>query len=65
MDVSIVITTYNYSDFIESCINSCLDQIDTKLSYEIIVVDDGSSDSTPEILKSYSSDSVRVFRIEN
>ena len=65
MDVSIVITTYNYSDFIENCINSCLDQIDTKLSYEIIVVDDGSTDNTPDLLKSYSSDSVRVFRIEN
>jgi glycosyltransferase involved in cell wall biosynthesis len=65
MDVSIVITTYNYSDFIESCINSCLDQIDTKLSYEIIVVDDGSTDNTPELLKSYFSDSVSVFRIEN
>ena len=65
MNVSIVITTYNYSDFIESCINSCLNQIYTRLSYEIIVVDDGSADNTPDILKSYSSDLVRVFRIEN
>lgn len=65
MDVSIVITTYNYSDFIGNCINSCLEQLNTRLSYEIIVVDDGSTDNTSEILKSYSFDSVRVFRIEN
>lgn len=65
MDVSIVITTYNYSDFIESCINSCLKQLNTRLSYEIIVVDDGSTDNTSEILKLYSFDSVRVFRIDN
>jgi len=65
MDVSIVITTYNYSDFIENCINSCLKQLNTRLSYEIIVVDDGSTDNTSEILELYSSDSVRVFRIEN
>lgn len=65
MNVSIVITTYNYSDFIESCLDSCINQINTKLSYEIILVDDGSTDNTPDILKSYSSDSVRIFRIEN
>jgi len=65
MDISIVITTYNYQAFIESCINSCLNQINTELSYEIIVVDDGSTDNTPNILKSYSSHLIRAFRIEN
>ena len=65
MDVSIIITTYNYSAFIERCINSCLDQKNTILKHEIIVIDDGSTDNTSTILKSYSSDSVRVFKIEN
>ena len=65
MDVSIVITTYNYADFIENCINSCLKQLNTRLSYEIIVVDDGSTDNTSEILKLYSSCSVHIFKIEN
>ena len=65
MDVSIVITTYNYSRFIGSCIESCIDQVNTRLSYEIVVVDDGSTDNTPDILSSYASDLVRSFRIEN
>lgn len=65
MDVSIVITTYNYSDFIGTCIKSCTNQLETSLTYEIIVVDDGSTDNTPNLLTSYSSDLVRVFRIKN
>ncbi|MCR5809464.1 MAG: glycosyltransferase [Clostridiales bacterium] len=36
------------------CLDSCLDQQLSKDEYEIICVDDGSTDRTPEILKEYS-----------
>ena len=50
-DFSIVIPTYNASSFIEETINSILSQ-DYK-SFEVIVIDDGSTDDTYEKLKKY------------
>jgi len=64
MRVSVVIPTYNYGRFLRACLDSVLEQ--TVPPDEIVVVDDGSGDETPEILTSYSSvPSVRLIRIEN
>ena len=37
MDVSIIIISYNYSQYIEECIISCLFQDDTNIKYEVII----------------------------
>ncbi|WP_135366106.1 glycosyltransferase family 2 protein [Halosimplex halophilum] len=47
--VSIIITAHNYAHFLEECLESALTQ--TYDQYEVIVVDDGSTDETPEILR--------------
>jgi glycosyltransferase involved in cell wall biosynthesis len=65
MDISIIITVYNYASYIEECINSCLMQNETPLRYEVIVVDDGSTDETPLILNGLKNKLLRKFRIEN
>ncbi len=65
MDVSIIITAYNYASYIEECINSCLLQNESSLQYEVIVVDDGSIDETPLILKKINNKKLKKFRIEN
>jgi glycosyltransferase involved in cell wall biosynthesis len=51
--VSVLINTYNHESFIEEAILSVLAQDFPAAGREIIVVDDGSNDRTPEILKKF------------
>ena len=60
--VSIIIPTYNYGRFLPRALESCFSQ--TYKSLEIIVIDDGSTDDTAEILQSYGNQIVSV-RQEN
>lgn len=60
--VSLIITTYNYAQYIERAIRSALDQTISKSELEIIVVNDASTDATVQILENYS-DVVRVFNM--
>lgn len=49
--VTIVITTYNHANYLPKSIQSALNQ--TYLNYEILVIDDGSTDNTKEIINNY------------
>ena len=61
---SIIIPAYNVEKYISRCIDSILSQ--TYKDFELIIVDDGSTDSTGAICDSYTNDSrVRVFHIFN
>jgi glycosyltransferase involved in cell wall biosynthesis len=51
MKISILITSYNKSDYLEKCIQSCLSQ--TYQDFEIILLDNNSTDETDQILKKY------------
>jgi glycosyltransferase involved in cell wall biosynthesis len=56
--VSVIIPVYNTSRFLERCIESVIEQSFTEI--EIICVDDGSSDASPEILKRYAARDGRI-----
>ena len=60
--ISVIIPAYNYGRFLRDAIDSALAQ--TCPALEIIVVDDGSTDDTPQILNSYG-DRIRAIRQEN
>lgn len=53
MLVSVIITSYNYARYVERCIRSVLDQSLPSDKYEVIIVDDASTDQTKEILENY------------
>ncbi|MDD3437444.1 MAG: glycosyltransferase [Candidatus Gastranaerophilales bacterium] len=60
--VSIVIPVYNGSNFLRSAIDSAINQ--TYKNIEVIVVNDGSTDDTDKIAKSYGN-KIRYFTKEN
>ena len=53
-DISVIIPAYNAEKYIGQCLDSLLAQ--TKDSIEIVVVNDGSTDGTPQILERYAAE---------
>lgn len=60
--VSVVIATYNMGQYLSLAIDSILQQ--TWKNLEVIVVDDGSTDSTEEVMEQYRDDT-KVIYIKN
>lgn len=61
--ISIIIPAYNVEKYIAKCLDSIKNQ--TFQNYEVIIVDDGSTDNTLEIINQYISKRFRVFSQKN
>lgn len=63
--VSVIVPVFNYEAYIEKCMDSLLGQ--TYSNYEVILVDDGSTDSSGQLCDWYAkkSEKVKVIRQEN
>ena len=61
--VSIITPTYNHDKFIGKCIESVLSQ--TYPNWEQIIIDDGSTDKTAEIVAKYKDDRITFLRQNN
>lgn len=55
MELSVVVPTYNQAGLLRHCMRSVVDQTLNAATYEIIVVDDGSTDGTREVLEEFRS----------
>lgn len=51
IDLSIIIVSYNGREFLRKCLTSILSSINSKISYEVIVVDNASSDNSSGIVE--------------
>src|SRR5882724_11723432 len=61
---TVLIDTYNYGQYIEDAVDSALAQDFPREQFEIVVVDDGSTDDTPQRLQKYG-DAIRYLRKPN
>ena len=51
LHLSVIIPTYNRSDVLKKCLKALNAQTLPKTAFEVIVIDDGSTDTTEEIVK--------------
>src|SRR5579875_1129988 len=62
--VSVVVPAFNLARYLPAALDSALSQVDPGGPIEVIVVDDGSTDETPDVLAGYG-DRVRTIRQPN
>ena len=63
--VSIIITNYNYGKYLGKCIRSCINQSLDNNKYEIILVDDNSSDNSLNVAREYKKSFKNLILIKN
>lgn len=63
-DISIIIPAYNSGEFIGKAIDSII-KTELQVDYEIIIVDDGSTDNTANNIRSYIKDNVKYIYQNN
>ena len=62
-DISVIIPVYNGEKYIKKCLDSVLNQ--SKKELEIILVNDGSTDNTENIIKEYKDKRIKYFKNTN
>lgn len=61
--VSVVIPAFNAEQHIKECIDSVLNQ--TYKNLEIIIIDDGSTDNTIDVITAYKDEKIKLFKQKN
>ena len=61
--ISIIIPTFNHGQFLDRALKSIINQ--TYTNWEVIIVDNHSTDNTTKIVKSFKSSKITYFKIHN
>ena len=59
-DVSVIVLTYNSENTIKKCLDSIFNQ--TYKNFELIILDDGSTDNTIKMINSYKDSRIKIYR---
>jgi glycosyltransferase involved in cell wall biosynthesis len=62
-DLTVLMTTYNNEKYLHSSIKSIFNQ--TFKNFDFIIIDDGSTDNTKDLVESYKDERIKYFKIEN
>ena len=62
-DVSIIMPMFNASEFLEETLNSVLSQRNNFVSFEVLIIDDSSTDNSMEIAQSFVREFPKIFKV--
>ena len=62
MKVSVIITSYNYEQYIKDAIESVLNQ--TYSDFELVIIDDCSTDNSANIIKQFNDERIKFIQNE-
>ena len=62
-DISIIVPIYNAEKYLNKCIDSLVNQ--TKKEIELILINDGSTDNSENVIKSYKDKRIKYFKNKN
>ena len=61
--ISVIVPMYNVEKYLKTCVDSILNQ--TFKDFELLLIDNCSTDKTFEIAKSFSDSRIKIFQTEN
>ena len=62
-DVSVILITWNSERYVQPCLNAVLQAV-KGFMYEILIIDNGSTDATLSLLEAYEDERVHLYRYE-
>lgn len=63
--LTVVIPLFNKKEYIKNCLDSIFNQVNTIFDLEVVIIDDGSSDGSDELVRKYNDERIVLVTQEN